>query len=457
MTLKIWRRAVRIGTLTGLFAALAVCGNSQSTFSGRWTAQWISHPTAALRDPITLHFKKSIELAGAPAHYIVHVSGDNRFVLYVNGQRVGDGPARGDLAHWRYETFDLAPMLKAGTNVLAATVWNFGTFAPVAQMSNRTAFLVQGDSDAEKAANTDTSWWVEDEPGQVLLPRKPNGVWAYYASGPGESLKADEYDWKWMAAGTEGARWVHAGPALREDSNPRAGTAAAFGTQADVPWMLVPDPLPHMAFTSEDAGHVVRTELTDGKSFPSSQVTVAAHTHAHLLLDRGELTTAYPKLKFSGGAGSHITMVYAEALYDAQKHKGNRNEVGDRVALGITDEVHPDGGDGESFEPLWWRTWRYMDIEVQTDAEPLKLDGLEAHFTAYPFKVTAEFHSSDPELDKIWQIGWHTAQLDAHETYMDTPYYEQLAVLGGYTHSGDDYLFDDGHGFVAPSSDYRLE
>ena len=76
--------------------------------------------------------------------YLVHVSADNRFVLYVNGHRVGDGPARGDLAHWRYETFDLAPYLSAGTNLVTATVWNFGIYAPTAQITDRTAFLLQG-------------------------------------------------------------------------------------------------------------------------------------------------------------------------------------------------------------------------------------------------------------------------------------------------------------------------
>ncbi len=142
---------------TALLALVAQCGPSalaQMKSDGaparaKWAAQWISHPTAPLREPITLHFKKTLELATVPAHFVVHVSADNRFVLYVNGQRVGDGPARGDLTHWRYQTFDLAPMLKAGTNVLAATVWNFGVYAPVAQISDRTAFLLEGDTDAE--------------------------------------------------------------------------------------------------------------------------------------------------------------------------------------------------------------------------------------------------------------------------------------------------------------------
>ncbi len=74
----------------------------------QWKASWITHPTAPLREPIVLHFRRSLQLESKPARYVVHVSADNRFILYVNGHRVGDGPARGDLAHWRYETFDLA-------------------------------------------------------------------------------------------------------------------------------------------------------------------------------------------------------------------------------------------------------------------------------------------------------------------------------------------------------------
>ena len=393
-----------------------------------WSAQWIGHPTAPLREPLTLHFKKTLELSAVPKHFVAHVSADNRFVLYVNGARVGDGPARGDLAHWRYETFDLAPMLKAGENTLAATVWNFGVYAAIAQFSDRTAFLLQGDTDSEKDANTNSSWMVEAEPGQVALPRKPNGLWVYMAQGPGETLRAADYDWDWL--GGAGSRWVHAASAIREDIDPNSGVAASFGAQANLPWALVPDTLPHMAYEAEDAGHVVRTGMEAAKSFPEQAATIPAHSTEHILLDRSELTTAYPRLTFSGGKGSHVTLTYAEALYDEHMHKGNRNEVGDRKAFGLMDDIYPDGGEHRVFETLWWRTWRYLDIAVETGDEPLVLDKLEAHYTAFPFETKAVFTTSDPDLAKIWKIGWHTAQLDAHETYMDTPYYEQLQYAG---------------------------
>ena len=40
-------------------------------------------------------------------------------------------------------------------------------------------------------------------------------------------------------------------------------------------------------------------------------------------------------------------LTYAEALYDSQLKKGNRNDIADRHAIGFHDVVLPDG-DGKS-------------------------------------------------------------------------------------------------------------
>jgi hypothetical protein len=86
-------------------------------------------------------------------------------------------------------------------------------------------------------------------------------------------------------------------------------------------------------------------------------------------------------------------LTYAEALYDAKdQQKGDRNEVGNRQALGVHDSFLPDGGGAHrTFEPLWWRVWRYLDLDIQTAGEPLTLDSLQAEFTAYPFEERASF------------------------------------------------------------------
>src|SRR6185503_4445490 len=167
--------------------------------------------------------------------------------------------------------------------------------------------------------------------------------------------------------------------------------------------------------------------------FPGQSAQLPPNIHVHLTLDRKTLTTAYPELTITGGKGSHITFTYSEALYDDKKHKGDRDsaEYSDsngvkhaRRALGLADSFLPDGGQHRVFMPLWWRTWRYLDLDITTGSDPLKLESLKAYFTAYPFQERAKFESGQPDLDKIWEISWRTARLDAHETYMDTPYYE---------------------------------
>src|ERR1700751_2904540 len=96
---------------------LLVCaGYSPSQTTKQWKAQWIASADAPQRDEVILHFRKVIDLPAAPQHFLVDVSADNQFLFLVNGKRVGTGPSRSDLGHWRYETFDLAPFLRLGKN-----------------------------------------------------------------------------------------------------------------------------------------------------------------------------------------------------------------------------------------------------------------------------------------------------------------------------------------------------
>src|SRR5215469_1912675 len=429
-----------------------------------WKASWISHPTAPLREPLVLHFRRTLELGSVPAAYAVRVSADNRFILYVNGNRVGDGPARGDLSHWRYQRFDLAPYLKAGHNLITATVWNFGLFAPLAQMSDRTAFLLESEAESSAGISTPQGWLVVENPGLRPLGRDTVTLKTYFASGPGEEIDASKYDWNWNS-NTLSPNWVPAASPMRDSIFSGVNEAHSADATGDNPWGLVPDTLPPMEYSETEIGRVRLTgvSLRNGQhmpplqksalenamaSFPTTHPTIPSAMHVSIVLDREALTTAYPELILSGGKGSHIVVTYSEALYDNKGLKGDRDDVSNRVARGLTDSFLPDGAPHRTFMPLWWRTWRYLDLDITTGSDPLTLESLKAYFTAYPFEQRAIFQPRDPDLDKIWQISWRTARLDAHETYMDTPYYEQLQYIGdtriqaliSYTVAGDDRL-----------------
>jgi alpha-L-rhamnosidase len=415
-----------------------------------WSAQWITCPNAPERDRFVFHFRKVLELTQKPEHFLVHVSADNQFILHANQQPVGTGPARGDLAHWRFETYDLAPFLHAGKNTLAATVWGFGTRSAYAQVSDRAGFLLHGNGLPERSADTNETWQVEEDIGLTAPIPSPETA-DYNGAEPGERLDAQALDWFWDAdpeSSANGAMDLMKQERRRKWKNALAIDNAVLrgGQMQSTNWQLVPDSLPPMTMEMISAGKVVQSlGLGMQVEIPFS---VPAHSKVSVLLDVSHLTTGYPELTVSGGGGATILQSYAEALVDDKGQKGNRNEIAGKHIVGLTDEFLPDGSDLRTFMPLAWRAWRYLQLDISTADQPLQIDRMRTWFTAYPFEEHGYFRSDDAALASIWEIGWRTARLDAHDTYMDTPYWERLQYVGdtriqaliSYMIAGDDRL-----------------
>ena len=440
--------------VTSLYFAthsLAARPAQPQTFQGerpKWHANWITHPTAPLREPVVLHFRREFRLEKKPDRFVVMVSADNRFKLYVNGQRVGEGPARGDYAHWRYETFDLAPCLKEGGNFITATVWQFGVFAPLAQISDRLAFLLEGETDAESLVNTDAKWLVEQDKGHGVKRPLSDDLWQYQAAGPGEWVDFHQHDSSWNAPSRDGGEWVQAGLAMRESVFQQENVPLPASTGNAQRLLLYRDPLPQMEYKKIESPRIARATGVATDSPAGTLAVIPPATKANLLLDQDVVVSGYPEIVVSGGEGARVQVVYAESLYDKGQKRANRAEVADRVVLGLTDQFLPDGGASRIFTPLWWRTWRFLELQIQTGNEALRVEAVHAFSTAYPFEDRAKFTTNDPELARIREICWRTARLDAHETYMDTAYWEQLQYFGdtriqmliSYIVSGDDRL-----------------
>lgn len=393
--------------------------------SKAWKAYWITVPDQPAKDYGVYQFRKEIDIESKPPSFIVHVSADNRYKLFVNGHLVSLGPARGDLFHWNFESVDISPFLKEGRNVITAVVWNFGDQKPEAQISFRTAFILQGNTEKEKIINTDKSWQCRRDSSYKPFPVQI--IYSYYVAGPGEDVNMNlSNEGKWLQA-----QQIFAGV-------PKGVFAWSDG------WMLVPRTIPQMEMTLQ--------------RFPSQQksVTVRPNTKTTMLLDQGYLTNAYPVLKFSGGKNAEIILGYAEALYinensndwRRENKKGNRNETEGKRFVGVKDRIISNGRSLQEFSSLSYRTYRYLQVEIATRDEALVIDDIYGMFTGYPFVMNASFNGGDEVLSKILEVGWRTARLDAMETYMDCPYYEQLQYVGdtriqclvSLYNSGDDRL-----------------
>ncbi len=413
------KSTVSVVLLTGLLAAAAGAGSE--LLSARWPASWIAPPGAAPFDYGVYHFRRTFELKAKPERFVIHVSADQRYRLFVNGRRAAWGPARGDLYHWRYETLDIAPLLTAGQNLLAAVVWNFGVHAPVAQITHQTGFLVQGDTPAERVVDTGAQpWKCLANPAYSPLPFTTANMRGYYVVGPGDRVNGAAYPWGWQQLAFDDSAW-HAA---------RVVSAAAPRDSRDSPsrWMLVPRSIPMMEEKPESQPGVRRAAGVAEAAFP---MRIPANTKAEVLFDQGYLTTGYPEITLSAGKGAQVRLAYAESLFlPGRKGKGNRGEIEGKEFHGNYDEFLPDGGAGRVFEPLWWRTWRYLQLTVETADEPLTIDYLRARFAGYPFERKARFEADSEEIARLLDVGWRTARLCAHESYMDCPYYEQLQYAG---------------------------
>ena len=418
--------------------------NAESVYSSQnirpWNAQWIAPKNDNGTEYGVYHFRKSIDLKVKPTSFNIQVSADNRYKLYVNGKIVSMGPARCDTYFWNFETVDIAPFLVAGKNSITALVWNEAQFRPEAQISVRTAFILQGKSEAEEVLNTNETWKCLCDKGYQPIPG------FFFAATKGQLVDmAQTIKGDWILPGFDDTAWPNAAKLF---------DGKLKGASDGLAWQLVPSTLPQMELTYQ---RIPKLRWAIGMkvspSFPAEKqaLQIPANSKVLLLLDQTFYTNAYVTLNFSKGKGAGISIGYAETLYDQEGkelRKSNRNEVEGKKFVGRTDSLMADGTDGQSFTTLNFRSYRYIRLIVQTKADPLIIDDLHGTFTGYPFKANYEFNSENKEIKQILDIGWRTARLNAWETYTDCPYYEQLQYIGdtriqamvSYYNSGDDRL-----------------
>jgi len=410
------KRSNYVFTLVALVFMLNISGQAPGD------APWISYPTASVTDYGVYHFRKAFDLEKVPAEFVIHVSADNRYHLFVNGERVCYGPAKGDLKTYKYDVVDIAPFLRKGKNQLAALVYNAGKDKPMALLSAQTAFLLRPADNAYGEITTGSEWKTFKNPAyepvsyyEMLFEHR--WFYGYYACGPGDKLDAAKYPWGWEAAGFDDTEWL---------------PAEVLSFDGGAPWHLVPR---NIAFMD---GHRVRPQkvrmvqhatVNEGFTKGDGPVIVPANRKATVLLDFGVLTMGYPELVVEGGSGSSVKVRYAEALYEKVNLKAHRDSVEGKTMFGVWDLFRPDGGQ-RVFIPLWKRTFRYVQFEVETADEPLVIHDYSSEYSGYPYTEMASFRTDDERLNEIFEICLRTLRMCSGETYYDTPFYEQLSYGG---------------------------
>lgn len=411
----------------------------------------IWHPAAPRRDDYTvLLFRRRFTVETDAPSQLVWVSASQRYILYLDGREVSRGPSRSREECWGCVPVCL-PAMSAGEHVLSAVVWQIGPHAGEGQLGGDGFFLLAAD-DAESplAARIQTSdaWrCLRDESRSPVTEHPWQGGRRYCVVGSGERIDAARHPWGWQGVDFDDSDWPAARVVVKQARDPWGNIPLGH--------RLVFEPLPEMQQRQDRFVRAAQVEGTEaaavGRLIEADEpLTIPPNSTVRLLLDRGELTNAFPQISTAAGAGATIETVACEALRlpDSQS-KGHREELAGKVVVGHRDVFLPDGGRGRRFETLWFRPFRYLEVRIATADEPLEITGLTCRFTGYPMRRRAHIRAAGAaEIGRITDIDWRTARLCAHETFFDCPHYEQCQFVGDsriqavyhYLIAGDDRL-----------------
>ncbi|EIP96669.1 glycogen debranching enzyme [Opitutaceae bacterium TAV1] len=435
-----------------------------------WPACWII-PSPRFRDvlpdaPDVALFRLRFPIDRALSARI-HTSANERYELWLDGNRIARGPARGDAENWFFETceIDFTP----GTHVFVARVWTGGEQAPFAQLAfaPTPAFILASDNARLNrliATGTEsTPWRVARLDGYTF-----KSACAAWRTGARIRVEGDRIPRDWESGGGDDLPWQAA--AVLRPGNNHAATSNITPQPVLRPTLLPPQV--DRLFSGARIRHVSAPpgEATDAtlyriplqrehdlpgehpawQSFldPASGIGPAAltlppRTRRRVLIDCGTYLCAYPELHVSGGRHSRLRLHWAESLYEqpAALTKGDRSAVigkfftidGDDQT-GIGDDFLPDGDALVSaprrLDTLGWSCGRYIELLVETADAPLALHALRLHETRYPLENEAVFSAADARLVALIRPAFRTLQMCAHETWMDCPFYEQLQYIG---------------------------
>jgi hypothetical protein len=401
-------------------------------------------------------FRRRFVVRG-PKRVALWITASQRFELYLDGRLIARGPSRSDPIRWAVRRVVLG-RLGPGTHVLAVRVTHFGRFAGVGQMGGRGFLLVRavGMDDL----TTGPQWKCFHDESRRPVTRHAWGKRGfYYAVGCGDRVDGRRVPWGWETPGFDDGKWPAAKVVCKRAADPWGNVPLDH--------VLRPDPLPPMEEKSQRLVRVVEApaDLRGGARrwiAGRGPLHIGPGRRVRLVLDRGEMTNAYPVLSVSGGAGSRIRLVSAEGPYDPQtKAKTHRDHTAGRALWGQRDDFLPDGGKLRAFTTLWFRSFRYLELVIRTASRAITLNDIHLLFTGFPLRRRARF-GGRPADHPLWNVSWRTARLCAHETFFDCPHFEQAQFPGDtrvqaiyhYVVCGEDRLarkaIDDFHASLMP-------
>ncbi len=402
-----------------------------------------------------IYFRRNIDIPEEVKLAQVHASADGRYQLYVNGTLVGRGPARCSSSFQIVDSYDIAPYLRPGKNVIAALAHSYGRNTAWYELPSWDhgrafgcgGFFLQGDattvSNTVIRLDTDSTWrclvataWQQDVQSNSL------GFMEFY-----DARQAPE---NWTDPEFDDSAWENS-ETLRVPGRNFAGDVVPFTTMTmrDIPAMRESlSACAHVAgvyeittLTQTDLAEQITKELPQPivhcqVSSGASKIQTDAGHGISVVYDFGEIVTGYIHLEFDGPAGATADVVYGERFQE----DGGVKIFGGIAGFDVTPAHRYTLREGvQTWERFEWNGLRYLQVTYRNCQKPVHVLNVAIRTTEYPVEAIGEFACSDDLLNRIWSAGAKTLRRCMHDGYVDCPSREQRQWMDAYVDARINY------------------
>lgn len=426
----------------------------------RWRGNWIwcdppeppqfmpgMEPSSMNRPEVHALFRKTFNLDRVPGRIPTRITADSRYLLYANGREVFRGPIRSQPRRTFYDLFDLASYLKAGENVLAVYVKYYGSpksfwmpASPSMSLGKTGVMVFEAQVDSTWLVS-DGSWKTHKSLAWAENWRSGSPIGFLEEGIPVEVFDARQFPYGWEQPGFDDRSWQNASVIVAHNMNgsssshppsepygplhprpigklggdrrvPVSASLEALSGQIDV---KISDPVRRL-----EASLNLAAEPPRPAQLPIS-VNMPVGGCARITLDMGGIVMGQVQFELEAPSGVILDLSYTEDPLAPPKGMFGGMHAGTRYTT---------RGQNDRFSVYDALGFRYTNLLIHGQTGQVTLHSFAVQEDVYPWQPGAEFRCSDDELNKIFQAGIRTVQLNSRDAFTDCPTREQQAWVG---------------------------
>lgn len=377
--------------------------------------------------------RRAFELPTVPKRAEIRITADARYRLWVNGEPVCRGPARGYQHQWPFDRVDLAPFLRVGRNVIAVQAHSLGvgTFGYV--HAGASALIVAGMVGRIDLASG-AEWRMRRSPELRRTLHRVSlqlGFQEHVVGDQVEDWTAVDYDdGAWpkphcqLAGGMPWHGFSERGvPLMREEwATPKLRTHTASGTAPALPH---DDENPTVAYL-RDAPAWLATPAPLAHRDGWAEVTLPAGSLSAVSLDFTTEEVGSFSIEIDGGVvGTTLDLLVSE---EAGASGPVFHPPHTCCQAAFAARIHLRSGTTRFTQFDHWG-FRHVVLLARHAAKPLTVR-LRLRTCRYPLDAVAPLRTSNAVIDRIWDMCVRTQQCCSLDAYVDCPWREQAQWWG---------------------------